>query len=53
MRRFLGLLVLICLPLSCGCTYDTAFRLFGDHYTDGTTRADKQTRFNSQVEKYQ
>jgi hypothetical protein len=29
------------------------FGLFGDHYTNGTMRADKEANYNADVAKYQ
>lgn len=54
MKRLLQLLILVCLLAAAGCKgSDVLFGLFGDHYTDGTTNADKYARYNARVEQYE
>jgi hypothetical protein len=42
----------LCLIMTTGCKgSDMLFGLFGDHYTNGTTRADKYAQYNADIEK--
>ena len=52
MRRLLVLWIMVGLCLACGCAYTDLFSVFGDGYTGGGTRSDKQQQYNADVSSY-
>jgi hypothetical protein len=54
MKNYALFLIVLCLISALGCKgSDMLFGIFGDHYTNGTTREDKQAQYNADLQKYE